>query len=147
MNFEQFTPEANLFIKKVAMEMGAPEDTDQAYRVSLATFHTLREILTPEESLHLISQLPLLVKALYVHEWRLHRNEKIRSMPEFLLHLRSRGGRTGLADFGDEEKAKARVRAVLKVVKMYVTPGETEDVLSQMPSELLELWATKVDNV
>jgi uncharacterized protein (DUF2267 family) len=36
---------------------------------------------------------------------------------------------------------------VLKVVKLYVTPGETEDVLSQMPSELLELWATKVDNV
>ncbi|HEY8970326.1 MAG TPA: DUF2267 domain-containing protein [Puia sp.] len=144
MNFEQFTPEANEFIKRVAAELDPPGNTDEAYRVTVAVFHTLREMLMPEESLHLIAQLPLLVKALYVHGWTMHKEPRIKTMPDFIARLRSAAGRSAEADFLDDNDAKEKAQAVLKVVKMYVTPGETEDILSQVPPELLELWATQI---
>jgi uncharacterized protein (DUF2267 family) len=98
----------------------------------------------PEESLHLIAQLPLLVKALYVHGWTMHKEPRIKTMPDFIARLRSAAGRSAEADFLDDNDAKEKAQAVLKVVKMYVTPGETEDILSQVPPELLELWATQI---
>jgi len=44
-----------------------------------------------------------------------------------------------------DETAQQKTQAVLKVVKTYISPGEAEDVLSQMPDELRDLWMEKIN--
>ena len=66
-------------------------------------------------------------------------------MNEFVDLLRSKSGRTAEKDFGNNEMAQERAKAVLKVMKQYVDPNETEDIISQFPVDLLELWATQVN--
>lgn len=143
MKFDQFIEKGNEFLKEVAMEMGAPEDTDQAYRVMSSVFHTVRETISAEESLHLISQLPMIIKAVYVNGWHLKPKNKIRSTTEFFECLRKQNPRTAAQDFGNDETARSKTQAVLKVIKDHVAIGEIQDILDQLPMELAELWITQ----
>lgn len=139
MKFEQYVQEANKFVSEVALELGIP-DTDQAYRVMTAVLHTIRDIITPEESLHLISQLPMLLKATYVNGWHLKPKTRVRSMDEFIECLLLQNPRTAPRDFGNDERAKDNTRAVLNVLKRHVSAGEIQDIMDQFPMELAELW-------
>jgi uncharacterized protein (DUF2267 family) len=140
MKFEEYAPEANKFLKEVAEELGQPDDTDHAYRVMKSVFHTMRDILTPEESLHLIAQLPLPIKGLYVDGWQLQVKDRIRSMPAFLQALREKSDRSAGRDFGNDETAKRHTKCVLNVVKRHVATGEVQHMIDQFPMELAELW-------
>ncbi|AKD05344.1 DUF2267 domain-containing protein [Pontibacter korlensis] len=132
---------ANQFMNEVARELGNPEDRGHAERVTMAVFHTLRDVITPEESMHLISQLPFYLKAAYAENWRVSREPKrIRSMEEFLEDLREHSNRTAARDFGNDETARQKTEAVFRVVRRYVSEGEIAHVKVQLPPPLLELW-------
>lgn len=143
MKFDQYIEKANEFLKEVALELGTPDDTDYAYRVTTSVFHTIRETLSPEESLHLISQLPMFLKAVYVNGWHIKSKKRIRSMTEFFDCLRAQSPRTASEDFGDDINAKLKTQAVLHVIKNHVTSGEIQDIIDQLPSELAGLWITQ----
>ena len=142
MKFEQYAQEANLFVKEVASELNNEQDRDHAYRVLTAVLHTIREIITPEESLHLVSQLPMYLKAVYVNEWTLRVRERIRSLNEFLECLRSKSGQTAARDFGNNHNAVEKTKAVLSVLRRHVSTGELQDIIDQFPVELAGLWIT-----
>ena len=143
MNFERYAPDANMFLKEVAQELGNAQDTEQAYRIMKSVFHTVREILSPEESLHMIAQLPMIIKAVYVDGWHIPAKERIRSMPEFLACLRNTSDRSAARDFGSDETAIQKVKSVLNVLKRHVTTGEIQHMIDQFPMELAELWLTE----
>jgi len=143
MNFEQYAQESNRFLKEIAAELGNEQDTDGAYRVMRSVLHTLREMLSPEESLHLLAQLPLGIKGIYVDGWHLGTRDRIRSMSEFLTCVRAQDERSAGRDFGDDETAKHHVKSVLNVLKRHVTVGEIQHVIDQFPIELSELWLTE----
>jgi uncharacterized protein (DUF2267 family) len=143
MNFEQYAPEANKFVREVAEELGNARDTDQAYRIMKSVLHTVREVLSPEESLHFIAQLPLMIKGMYVDSWHIPAKNRIRSMPEFLTFLREQNKPSAARDFGDDETAKHHVKLVLNVVKRHVATGEIQHMVDQFPMELAELWLTE----
>jgi uncharacterized protein (DUF2267 family) len=140
MKYEQYAHEAHKFVSEVAIELGEPENIDQADRIMTAVFHTLRDMLTPEESLHLISQLPMLVKAIYVNGWHLNKKHRLRSMDEFIESLMLQNPRAAARDFGNDEKAKERAKAVFRVIRNHISVGEVKDIIAQLPSELTELW-------
>jgi uncharacterized protein (DUF2267 family) len=143
MKFEQYAAEANKFVMEVAQELGNPEDTNSAYRIMKSVLHTVREILSPEESLHLIAQLPLAIKGVYVDSWHLPARRRIRSMEEFLECLRSQNVPSAARDFGDDQTAKHHIKIVLNVLKRHVATGEIQDMIDQFPTELIELWLTE----
>jgi uncharacterized protein (DUF2267 family) len=141
--FEQYAQDAHKFVREIAAELGEPDNTDQAERVLTAVLHTIREVLSPEESLHLIAQLPMMIKALYVNGWRLNRKNRIRSMDDFIECLLLQHPKTAPRDFGNDDKAKEKTRAVLAVIRQRVAVGEIKDIVDQFPSELTGLWLTE----
>jgi uncharacterized protein (DUF2267 family) len=143
MKFEQYAAEASHFMKEVAEELENPRDENHAYRVTRTVFHTIRDILTPEGSTHLMAQLPMYLKALYVDGWKLGPKDRIRSMKEFLANLRARNDRPEL-DFGNDSEAIKKVQAVLAVLQKHVTTGEITHIMDQFPGELMEIWKAPV---
>jgi uncharacterized protein (DUF2267 family) len=146
MKYEHYAQEARKFVKEVALELGDADSIDQADRIMTSVLHSLRDLLTPEESLHLISQLPMMLKAIYVNGWRLHTKNRIRSIDEFIECLMLKNPRTAPQDFGNDEKAIERTKAVFKVLRNHIAIGEVKDIVSQLPSELTELWLTPEEN-
>lgn len=141
MLFKNYIQPAELFIKEVAEELGNKQDTNSSLRVTRAVFHTLRDMLTPEESLHLVAQLPMILKAIYVDGWKPGTANRIRSMQEFLDCLRSKSNQPEI-DFGNDAETVHAVQCVLEVIQQHVTTGEISHIVDQFPQELLILWKT-----
>jgi uncharacterized protein (DUF2267 family) len=145
MKYEIYAQEANKFINEVASELGNT-DREQAQRITTTVLHAIREILTPEESMHFISQLPMMIKAVYVNGWHLEKKNRIRTMDQFIQFLMSENPRSAGFDFGDTETAKEKTKAVFNVIKQHVSVGELKDIIQQFPQPLVELWSLEEAN-
>ncbi len=66
LDFEKYAAKGNEFINKLAEHLNDPDNRDRAGRILRSVLRALRNRLTVEESLQLISQLPMAIKAVYV---------------------------------------------------------------------------------
>lgn len=141
LNFERYAQEGNEFIKQVAAASERPEDKDYASRITMMVLRALRSRITVEESLHLISQLPMFLKAVYVDGWKLSEVPKeFDTTEEFLEEIRRQENRPIGSDFSNKEEAIKAIKAVFSVLKANVSTGEINDVKDQLPKEISGLW-------
>jgi uncharacterized protein (DUF2267 family) len=139
-DFQRHTQNATSFLKELAIELENPEDLGHAGRVLSAVLHCLRDMITPQESLDLISQLPLYIKAVYVNGWRIsEKPNRLKKLDDFLLSVKVYAKQTAEKDFGDIANTKRDVEAVFRVIRKHVSPGEIKDVKSQLPEAIAEL--------
>ncbi|MFH4964023.1 DUF2267 domain-containing protein [Gaetbulibacter sp. M235] len=136
LNFIQFAAEANTFLKKYAKEMNLADDTDKAGRILSATLHALRDVITTEESLQLISQFPMFLKAVYVNGWTIQKRQKIKTMPEFIDLVRKYDGVTSIHDFESDQLAENYLDTTFIVLRQYISLGELEDLRTVLPKNL-----------
>lgn len=62
IHVNKYVEEASIFLKSVAENMGSQIDENHAGRVAVSVFNVLRDRISVEESFHLISQLPTVLK-------------------------------------------------------------------------------------
>ena len=145
MNFNTYSEKGNNFIKELASELGDSSDTDRAYRILRAVFHTLREHIPQEESFQLISQLPMLLKAIYIDGWIPAKKKHIsRKADHFVEEVMRNDWSTLSKDFTEMEDGTKAVKAVFKVLEGHVSKGEFKDIEVVLPKELKELIKTKI---
>ncbi|MDC0006746.1 DUF2267 domain-containing protein [Winogradskyella sp.] len=140
LNFNKYATEGNTFMKAYAKELSLFDDYDQAGRILSTILHGLRSIISTEESLQLIAQLPMFLKAVYVNGWTLKTKEKIKTTDDFIAYLRVISGNTSLIDFYSDEIAEADVHSTFKMLRNYVSSGQMEDVIGQLPKQLKKLF-------
>jgi uncharacterized protein (DUF2267 family) len=115
------------FTRTTAERAGLPEET--AERIEHATLQTLVDRITGGEAQDLAAQLPRPLQ----DDLRPPRKEaEAFDVDEFVRRVAERG------DVGPDE-ARSEAAAVLTTVREAVTPGEFDDVLSQLPKEYREL--------
>ncbi|MEY3243621.1 MAG: hypothetical protein RIR11_5060 [Bacteroidota bacterium] len=137
LHFNQYVHEGEQFFREVARETNTPWDSIRAFRLTRAVLHTLRNRLPTATSLHLISQLPMLIKAVYVDGWKITDDYKfIRNVGDFIEAIREEGGVSLMSDFVSDTEVIQAVQAVFIVLKKHVSEGEIEDVLATLPKVL-----------
>ena len=137
----KYAEEANEFFKRVAVELGDPKDTGKAYRITRAVLHTLRKKIDAGESMNLVSQLPMILKGIYVDGWKISPQQKNQDgIPEFLLEIGDYLSRTAENDFPDEQQVLNGLFAVMRVLRNYVDEGGMEDIRAQMPRAIAPLF-------
>ena len=134
INMGKYVEEATLFFKEVARELGNPDDVSAAGRITAAVLHTLRERLSVEESMHLISNLPMILKGIYVDGWKITKHAyHADTMDEFLNEVREHSRVDPGRDFGPDEIAQEKVKAVTRVLRKYIDEGEIRHIRQQLP--------------
>lgn len=138
LNFNKYATEGNTFLKDYAKEMNLPKDLDKAGRIFTSIIHSLRDIIPTEESLQLVAQLPMFLKALYVNGWTIKKEKpKIKRMAEFLDLVRAHDGPAAINDFEySDEVAERYVESTFIYLRKYVSKGEMEDIRSSLPKDL-----------
>ena len=143
LNFNKYVADGEQFVKEIAQELGTPEDKARGARIMRAVLHAFRNRLTPVESLQLIAQFPMLIKAIYVDGWQLgHKPDPIRHVGDFIEAVREAGGKATVNDFVTDYEALEAIHAVFRVLKNHVSEGEIQDILATLPVELRPLMAS-----
>ena len=136
LNFNQFAAEGNEFLKDYAKQLNLGKDTKLAGRILSSILHAFRDVISIEESLQLISQFPMFLKAVYVNGWTKHKVKKIKTMTEFIDLVRKYNGLTSIHDFGSDELAENYINTTFILLRRYVSLGEMEDLRAELPKEL-----------
>lgn len=131
--FDETLHKTNTWLKEIMEALGS--DRHRAYQALRGVLHCLRDRLVVEEAADLGDQFPMLVRGIYYESWRPSATpKKVRSLQEFLDLLASH-----LPDQSPLDPEQA-ARAVFQVLARHVTPGEIEDVISQLPKDIRALW-------
>ncbi|TPN83377.1 DUF2267 domain-containing protein [Aquimarina algicola] len=137
LNFNQYAVEGNTFIKKYAKDMNLEHDIDKAGRVLSSVLFGLRELISFEESLQLIAQLPMFLKAIYVNGWSAKKKKmKIKHMYDFIQLVRSYDNPTAIYDFESDEIAEHYINTTFFTLRKYISPGEMDDIRNGLPKNL-----------
>ena len=136
LNFNQFAIEANGFLKDYTKELCLDGDTEKAGRILSSILHGLREVISIEESLQLIAQFPMFLKAVYVNGWSSHKKEKVKNMTEFIDLIREFDGATSVHDFKSNEVAESYIHSTFIMLRRYISLGELEDIRTELPKDL-----------
>lgn len=135
LNFNQYAAEANTFMTLYAERLNI-EDKNKAGRILSSILHGLREVISTEESLQFIAQLPMFLKAVYVNGWSGHKKKRVKSMIEFIDLINRFDGVTSVNDFGSDEQTIKYIKTTFLVLRKYVSRGELEDIRTELPKEL-----------
>lgn len=135
--FDKHCQEANRFVKSLAVRLGTPGDPEHTLRVLKCVLAVLRRRIVPDESLQLISRLPLIVKGVYVDGWNIYEPlSESNTLDEFLYEIRNNAEGQTYRDFSNDELARKKIAAVLNVLKPYVAEGELYDILHGLSREV-----------
>ena len=136
LNFNKFATEANTFLKEYTKGLNLGEDTDKAGRILSSILHGLRDVISTQESLQLIAQFPMFLKAVYVNGWTLHKKEKIKNMKDFISVVRAYDGVTSNNDFESDDVVVNYIDTTFILLRKYISLGEMEDLRSELPKDL-----------
>ena len=144
-NFQQYAEEGNRFLNKLAASLGNPDDTAHASRVMQAIFGAIRDRITPEQSMHLISQLPMALKAVYVDGWKMTKERSsVKTETEFFDEIRANSPRSAARDFGNDQQIREIIRMFFIVLRNYVDEGELRHISQQLPEGVAVLFEEHV---
>ncbi len=134
-DFDKYADKGNELLKMLADDLQVPDHN--ACRILRAVLHAIRNHLTVEESLQMIAQLPMMVKALYVDQWHVPQHTKrIHHVNQFLDEIRECDKEQAGYDFGNDESAAKAVKAVFRTLNYYISAGEFEDITALLPAEI-----------
>ncbi|MEW5810467.1 MAG: DUF2267 domain-containing protein [Actinomycetota bacterium] len=119
------------FITRVAMNADLPQE--QAATLTRATLATLADRISGGEAKDLAAQLPAPLQSALVST---QENAQAFSFEEFVA-------RTAGAASTDTDVAERAVDAVFVTLRDAVTPGEFDDVLSQLPADFHRLGTSQ----
>jgi uncharacterized protein (DUF2267 family) len=142
MNFEKHAANGNAFVNEVAAMLEIPEEKDRAGRIVRAVLHALRSRLSLAESFHLIAQLPMALKGVYVDGWvpTATEHKRIKTVDDLVAETIAQAGPTATHDLATRGGAKRALEVVVHVIKRHVSAGEVRSVEEGLPHALKTFW-------
>ncbi len=135
LDFLNYAAKGNEFVNTVAEDLNVPRD--KAGRIIRAVLHALRNRISHEESFHLLAQLPMALKGVYVDGWKFEKEFiRIHHISDFLDEIRKEDGGLAGYDFGNNQRAELALTAVFNALSIYVSEGELIDVMASLPHEI-----------
>jgi uncharacterized protein (DUF2267 family) len=132
--FESTLQKADQWMKDTMEELG-PDDPQKAYRSLRAVLHALRDRLTPGEVTDMASEMPMLIRGLFLEGWKATPpSGDVDSQEEFFAAVNEK--LQVPADVGPEDST----RAIFRVLERRISCGEISDIRDMLPRGLQTLW-------
>jgi uncharacterized protein (DUF2267 family) len=132
-SIERTFHKANEWIAELEHELGT-EDSAYAWRALRGYLQVLRDRLTIDEAAQLAAELPQLLRGVFYEGFHPgHQPVRIRDRETFLEALAQR------AQVDEPDEAARIAAAATRLLRRRIAPGEVDDVLDQLPSEIREV--------
>jgi uncharacterized protein (DUF2267 family) len=139
LDFNKYAAKGNEFLHLLEDNLGS-NDRAHAARILRSTFRVLRNHLSFEESLQLLSQLPMAIKSVYVDGWTKAAHKRINTVDDLIIEMIQEEGNTAWRDFSSKSEIIDCVRAVVDTMRLYVSTEEMDQALATLPARLRQLF-------
>lgn len=140
VKFDKFAQEANEFINELSAELGHEDNQEQTLIVLRSVLHAIRDRITIGESFNVLAQLPLILKGIYVEDWKYHdKPNKIRDLEGFKNDIKSRQEKYGETQFDWEMSTEEIVSKTIGKLRRYLDKGQLRHIEDQLPAEIKPL--------
>ena len=140
LDFDKYAQEGNQFVNRLAESLGHPDERDQVTILLRAVLHALRDRISIAENLHVLSQLPMFLKAVYVSEWSYSDDlERVKTTEGFSDRIEAYQQQYGESDFDWKASTPELAAKVFAEIERYLTEGEVVDIKSQLPQDIASL--------
>lgn len=137
LDFDKYAREGNDFVNRLAERLGHPEEKEQVAILLRSVLYALRDRISIAENLHVVSQLPMFLKALYVSEWSYSDDlERVETTEGFSEKIEAYQRQYGESDFDWKASTPELATKVFAEIERYLTEGEVKDIKSQLPPEI-----------
>lgn len=142
IHFEKFAAEGNEFINELSKNLGHENDKAQVGILLRAVLHELRDCLSIAQSLNLISQFPMFLKAIYVEQWKYSdKPGRIKTLEQFASRVEEEQSKFGERLFDWKESTIDLIQTVLNTIyHRYLSQGQVEDMKAELSHELKTLF-------
>jgi uncharacterized protein (DUF2267 family) len=139
--FDTFHHEANEYLNTLCERLGHPDEHRRVLNVWRAVVHTIRDRITPQEAFHMMSQLPTLMKGVFVENWTYSTKpiEDFRSLDEMTRRVEERQRQLGETEFDWDASTREIISEVARSLKDYLSPGQYDHILENLPKEVSEV--------
>ena len=136
--FDKYAAKGNELLHLLAEDLQI--SNEKAFRILKAVLHVLRDHVSVNESMQIMSQLPVAVKGIYVEQWHVDATVKKLHIPhDFFNEVCRHDKGMVLQDFENYEAVEQSVKAVFRTLNYYLSEGEFEDIIAVMPVEIKKL--------
>lgn len=138
LNFDQYAAEGNRFLNEYTKALDLGDNTKKAGRIFAAIMHALRDIIPPQESLQFVAQMPMFMKAVYVHGWSMKKDKpKVKKMSDFIELVKRYDYPAADSDFEySDELAERYIDTTFIFLRRYISAGELNDIKAGLPRNL-----------
>jgi uncharacterized protein (DUF2267 family) len=144
LHFDPYTQKGNAFLHELAAELGNPADTERAARVLRAVFHILRNHLSLDGSLSLLSQLPMALRSVYEEGWTPPEPESEASpVTELTKEIMEEDSFSAWKDFVGNDDIIETLENVLSTMKRHMSESEFRRIREILPEHLKTLVMSK----
>lgn len=135
LNFERYVHDANKYFKDLTQEIKPAEDINRVFIVWRAVMHTLRDRIHMGESLDLLSQLPMILKGLYVENWQYHEQSSLQyeTLEEMVRQVEELQSKYGEDQFNWEISTEDIITVILSSLDPYISQGQWDHIKAQLP--------------
>ena len=133
LNFEKFSQQGKEFMELLSTNLN--RTAKQSESILINVLNAMRSHLTGEETIHLLSGLPMFLKAAYVDGWQYYPYEKrTRSAEEFVVEV-MKTDRAGDHNFQNWSQGVDMIRRVIRTLSQFASEDK-KDLGSLLPSHL-----------
>lgn len=145
--FDKFAQEGNEYLNQLARDMGHPDEVGQTYILLRAVLHTVRDRIHISESLHMLSQLPMFLKGVFVEHWKYREQPlQFQTLEEFKTAVKQDQENHGEQQFNWPQHTEELISMVLTSLgTRYLTEGQLQHIATQMPKEVQHLFPANTD--
>lgn len=141
LNFEKFAQDAHEYINYLATELGHPDEKERVLKIWRAVMHTVRDRIHMGESLQLIAPLPMILKGIYVEDWKYSEKpaKKFETIEEMKDQVKEIQRRYGEEDFPWSKSTEEIIAITIHSLKRYMHEEQLQHLKNQLPKKVQEL--------
>jgi uncharacterized protein (DUF2267 family) len=117
------------------------KDEDEVINILRAVFHVLRDRITIQHSLHILSNFPAFLKLYYIEEWKYHEKpNKVNTTEDFCSMVEKEYRHLTNKSFPSEKMAEETINITLNALRVFISDSGILKILAELPGELQILF-------
>ena len=140
MNFDKYKNDGNRFVRELSIELGYPRETERTGRILIAVLHTLRDHLSVDQSLRILSLMPMFLKGIYVDGWENTKKKEITQLNDFLKEIWRQEEFKDENDFENIAETEHALVMVFHVLRKYISSEDLHKIAEILPEKIQPLF-------